>query len=103
VDEYYILNGVHRAVAARENGLQVILAFLFVEGQVPQLLAVPLDRLHSPKSTISRSDPRHSYLALEKAMSTPAGRSIIPEIEIEFLGSSGQTGSVPLAQVVLRA
>ena len=99
MDEYYILHGVRRAVAARENGLQVILAILYVDGQVPQLLAVSLDRLHSPKSAINRSDPR--YLAVERAMSTPAGRSKIPAIAIEFLGSSGQTGSVPLAQVVL--
>jgi len=103
VDEYYILNGVHRAVAARENGLRVILATLFVDGLSPQLITVPLDQLHSPKSTISRSDPHRNYSSVEKAMSSAIGRSRIPAIEIEPLGSPGQSGSVPLAQVVLYA
>ncbi len=103
MDEYYILNGVHRAVAARENGLRFILAVFNLEGQMPRLVAVELDRLHSPKAAISRSDKRHNYPSLERAMSTPGGRALIPPIEIELLGSRGQSRSVALARVVLSA
>ena len=103
MDEYYIENGVHRAVAAREAGLQVILAVLYVDGQAPQLVAVPLDRLRSPKPTISRSEPRCNLTALEQAMSTTTGRAQIPPIDIQPLGAAGQSASVPLAQVTIGA
>jgi hypothetical protein len=99
--DYYIEDGVHRAVAARECGLKVIPAVLFEPGQPSRTVYVPLDQLHSPKMSISRSDPRHNYPALEAAMSTPLGRSKIPPISIQRLGARGQTGSIPLSQVAI--
>jgi hypothetical protein len=98
-DAYYIEDGVHRAIAARENRLKIIPAVLYEPGQPPQAVYVPLDQLHSPKPSISRSDPRHHYPALEAAMGTPLGRSKIPPISIQPLGAPGQTQSIPLDQV----
>jgi hypothetical protein len=98
---YYIEDGVHRAVAARECRLKVVPATLYEPGQRPRTVHVRLDQLHSPKSSISRSDPRHNYPALEAAMSTPLGRSKIVPISLQPLGAPGQTASIPLAQVVI--
>jgi hypothetical protein len=97
---YYIANGVHRAVAARENGLPFIAAKLIIQGQPDRFIDVRLDQLHSPKSSISRRvTARRNYPALEAAMATPAGRAAVPSIEVQPLGAPGQTASVPLAQV----
>ena len=52
---YYIADGVHRAVAARENQLAVITARLVIQGQADQLVYVRPDQLHSPKPSISRT------------------------------------------------
>jgi hypothetical protein len=98
--QYYVADGVHRAVAARENGLSLIPARLVIQGQPDQIIYVRLDQLHSPKPTISRTvTARRNYPALEAAMATAAGRAKMPPIEIQPLGAPGQTGSVPLALV----
>jgi hypothetical protein len=97
--QYFIEDGVHRAVAARQCGLVLMPAVLYEAGRAPQLILVQLDQLHSPKRLISRSDPRHNYAALETAMVTITGRSKIPRISIQPLGSPAQPSSVPLAQV----
>ncbi|MBM3994398.1 MAG: hypothetical protein FJ303_09640 [Planctomycetes bacterium] len=57
--QYYIENGVRRAVAAREAGLKQIPAFLYEPGKQPQLITVDRDVLHSPKSSISQSHRRY--------------------------------------------
>ncbi len=98
--QYYIADGVHRAVAARENGLRLIPARLVIQGQPDQLILVSPDQLHSPKASISRTvTARRNYPALEAAMATPAGRAAISPIEVQPLGAPGQTAAVPLAQV----
>jgi hypothetical protein len=100
--QYYIADGVHRAVAARENCLRLLPARLVVQGQPDRFIYVSPDQLHSPKATISRAvTSRRNYPALEAAMATPAGRATIPPIEVQPLGVPGQTTSVPLAQVQL--
>ena len=99
---YFIEDGVHRAVAARENKLKAIPAVLYEPGQPPKLVFVPLDQLHSPKLSISRSDPRHAYPLLEAAMGTPLGRSKIPPISLQPLGAPGQPQSIPLGQVTIQ-
>ncbi len=98
--QYYIANGVHRAVAARQNGILSIPARLVIQGQLDQLIYVRLDQLHSPKMSISRkATSRRNYPALEATMGTVAGRATIPPIEIQPLGAPGQTASAPLGQV----
>src|SRR4051794_10912017 len=98
--QYYIADGVHRAVAGRENGPPLIPARLVVQGQPDVLMYVSLDQLHSPKASINRRvTSRRNYPALEAALATPAGRAAVPPIEVQPLGVPGQTGSVPLAQV----
>lgn len=98
--QYYIADGVHRAVAARENHLAAIPARLVIQGQQDQLILVRLDQLHSPKPTIHLAvTARRNYPALENAMGSAKGRATIPAIEIQPLGVPGQTASVPLTQV----
>ena len=98
--QYYIADGVHRAVAARENGIRLLPARLVIQGQPDQSIYVSPDQLHSPKASISgRVTSRRNYPALEAAMATPAGRAAIPPTEAQLLGAPGQTASVPLAQV----
>jgi hypothetical protein len=98
--QYYIADGVHRAVAARENGLRVLPARLVVQGQPDQLIYIRPDQLHSPKVSISRRvTSRRNYPALEAALATPAGRAAVQPIEVQPLGAPSQTASVPLAQV----
>jgi len=98
--QYYIADGVHRAVAARENGLLLLPARLVAQGQLDLLIYVRPDQLHSPKASISgRVTSRRNYPALEAALATPAGRAAVPPIEVQPLGAPGQTTAVPLAQV----
>ena len=98
--QYYIADGVHRAVAARENGLLILRARLVIQGQPDQLIDVSPDQLHSPKVSISRKvTSRRNYPALEAVMASPVGSAAVPPIELQPLGAPSQTGSVPLAQV----
>src|SRR5262249_32901369 len=98
--QYYIANGVHRAVAARENHLTLVPDRMVAHGQPHRIVYVHPDQLHSPKATISRTvTARRNYPALEQAMSTAVGRARVPPIEIQPLGETGQSTSVPLAQV----
>src|SRR5262249_6369761 len=97
--QYFIEDGVHRAIAARENGLAAIPAVLYESGKAPRRIVVALNSLHSPKRTISRSDPRHNYQTLESAMATIIGRSRMPPISLQPLGAANQPRSIPLAQV----
>jgi hypothetical protein len=79
--QYYIADGVHRSVAARENGLRSIAARLVIQGQPDQLIYVSPDQLHSPKTSIRRTvTSRRNYPALEAAMATAAGRATVPPI-----------------------
>jgi hypothetical protein len=103
VDEFFIENGVHRAVAARENGMRMIPAVLYEPGRTPRVIFVALDQLFSPRVSISRSDPRHNYTALERAMGTPVGRSRIPPIDVQPRGAKGQPASIPLTLVTIDA
>ncbi len=96
---YYIAEGVRRSVAAREAGLKLIRAILHEPGKPHRIIYVSPDQLHSPKCSISASDPRYQRAAL--GMSTPTGRNAMPPIEIELLGSAGQTSAIPLKDVLL--
>src|SRR4051794_20199935 len=98
--QYYVADGVHRAVAARENGVQQLPARLVIQGQGDRFIYVTPSQLHSPKAVVSRTvTSRRNYPALEVAMGTATGRAAIPPIEVQPLGASGQTASIPLHQV----
>lgn len=103
MDEFFVEDSVHRAVAARENGLSVVPAILYVPGQPPRAMWVALDQLHSPRPSVSRSDPRHNYPALEQAMGTALGRSRMLPIQLQPLGLPGQPATTPLKQVTVEA
>ena len=97
--QYYIREGVRRAVAARELGFAVVPAWLIIDGQPDRRIYVSPDQLHSPRDTVIASHPR--YLSVLKGYSTPAGRLIVPPLAIEPLGVESQTGSFPLNAVRL--
>ncbi len=98
-DRYYVAEGVRRSVAAREAGIKVIRAILRQPGKNDRIVNVALEQLYSPKRSISASDPRYQRAA--RGMATPVGRSSMPPIEIEPLGTAGQTSSIPLKDVQL--
>ena len=87
--DYFIEDGVHRAIAAKNAGLAVIPAILFESGTAPRRVLVALSKLYSPRLTISRSDPRHNFTVLEAAMRTVSGRMKIQPISIQVIGALG--------------
>jgi hypothetical protein len=97
--QYYIEGGVRRAVAAREAGLAKIHAYLHEDGQPTRFILADLADLHSPKTSISKSDWR--YRRALKGMAAALGRSKMPPVNLQPMGQKGQTASVPLAQVTL--
>jgi hypothetical protein len=97
--QYYIENGVRRAVAARESNVQQIPVYVYEIGKKPRLTMVDLDTLHSPKTVISQSDRR--YVRALQGMASAQARAKVPPIDVQPLGEKGQKPTVPLAQVAL--
>jgi len=95
--QYYIRQGVRRAVAAREAGLSEIPARLVEAGKPDVLLRVMLTQLHSPKRQIARD---YRYIR-NTEYPTQVLRTEPPPIEIEPLGAPGQSSSIALTQVLL--
>jgi hypothetical protein len=96
--QYYILEGVRRALAARDAGLLDIPAQIQIQGQSDVWTRVDLDQLHSPKRFILRD---FRYIR-DTEYRTAVLKTQPPAILLEPLGSPGQTGSVPLSQVIVR-
>ena len=102
MDGFYIEAGVHRAVAAREVGLMVIEAVLHVPDHPPHRMSIPLDELHSSRtSVIGTKTQRYDLPGLIRAMSDPASQLKVPPIHVQRLGEHGQPPLVPLAAVVI--
>ncbi len=100
MDAYYIEAGVHRAVAAREAGLEEIEAILHVPEQPSIPVTVPLASLHSSReSVIGQKTKRRDVPGLIAAMLDPIARRKVPRIDIQSLGIPGQPKSIPLASV----
>ena len=97
--QYYILDGVHRSVAARELGVAELPAKLFVAGRPPREMNVRVAPLHSPLDSVDRLS-RRFFDILQLVPQLAAGRSD-RRILIEPLGARGQTGSFPIRQVRL--
>jgi hypothetical protein len=95
--EYYIQDGVRRAVAAREAGWSDIPARLIEQGKADLFFRVALSQLYSPKDFILRD---YRYIR-NVEYPTLVLRTQPPAIEIEQLGTPGQSAVVPLAQVIL--
>ena len=95
---YFVAAGVRRCVAAREAGLVNIPAVIYEPGQPPVRTRLLLDQLYSPKAAVARD---FRYLR-NCDYPTRVLKTEPPPIEVEPLGLPGQTGSVPLAQVVLQ-
>jgi hypothetical protein len=89
--KFFILNGVRRALASREDGRRTVPAILYREGRKPEFLPrMRLAKLFSSKVTVPRD---HRFLSI-----VPPIRDAI---QVEFLGRRGQPRSVPLAKVRL--
>jgi hypothetical protein len=97
--EFYISDGVNRAVAARELGLIGVLGILHEEGIPDRTILVEVSQLHSPRREIRRQYKGRDFQEHLQVMATAEGRLTIRPTEIERLGVVGQTGSVPLADV----
>ena len=97
--QYYIENGVRRAVAARESNMHEIAAYVYELRSKPRLILVSLDDLHSPKTSLSKSDRR--YVRALKGMASVQSAANVPPIDVQPLGEKGQKAAVPLAQVTL--
>ncbi len=96
--QYYIREGVRRAVAARAAGLRDIPAKIVILGRADVFTRLDLDQLHSPKPAILRD---YRYIR-DIEYRTVVLRTEPPAIEVEPLGTPGQSGSVPLHQVVIQ-
>ncbi|QDT15319.1 hypothetical protein [Alienimonas californiensis] len=98
---YYIENGVHRAVAAREAGAPTLPAVLYRDGRPPQLVVVRIAALHVPatKDALSRTSSR--YRRVEAALPQILAGTMNAPIEVQPLGVRGQSASIPLASVRL--
>jgi hypothetical protein len=94
---FFVAWGVRRCVAAREAGLLDIPAIIYEPGKPPLRTRLPLNQLYSPKAAVAR-DFRYLH---NSDYPTRELRTEPPPIEVEHLGLTGQSGSVPLAQVVL--
>jgi len=97
--EFYITDRVHRAFAARELRLTPVPASLMEPGKRPRLILIDPAQLHSPKLEISRFYKNRDFRRLLELMSKAEGRSKIRPVEVQRLGSPGQTGSIPLEDV----
>lgn len=89
-EEFYILNGVRRALTAREAGRKTIRALFHKSGMKSKQRRVSLDQLFSPKTKVEL-DAR--FFRIQTPIEEP--------IEIELLGQSGQMPVVPLTKVKL--
>lgn len=88
---FFILDGVRRALAAREAGRKTVPAIVFREGQAPELRPrMPLASLYSPKDAVTY-DLR--FLQIVPPIDEP--------IKVEPLGARAQPRSVRLAAVRL--
>ena len=102
--EYYIEAGVHRAVAAREAGLEEIEATLHAPDQPSIRVRVRLADLHSNRAAVvGVKTKRRDLPGLIAAMADPKVRTRGPPIDLQPLGVAFQPRSIPLASVVIVA
>jgi hypothetical protein len=96
--EFFINEGVRRAVAAREAGLIDIPARIVELGKPDVLTRLQLDQLFSPKPSVIRDFRYIRYTEYP----TQVLKTEPPPIDVEPLGLAGQKNAIPLAQVILR-
>ena len=95
--QYYIKEGVRRAVAAREAGRKDIRAKIIEDGKPDVFTRIPLDQLHSPKPMVLRD---HRYIRNTEYPTLVLGTEP-PAIGVEVLGAPRQSRAIPLSQVLL--
>ena len=98
-DQFYIVEGVRRAVAARELGLPTLPATLERPGHPDHDFDVPLDRLHAGRDSPPRMEPR--FLRVDYGLQDPAQRPSLPRIILVPLANASGGYTVPLQSVRL--
>ena len=96
--EFYIKEGVRRAVAARAAGLFDLPARIVELGKPDVLVRLQLDQLYSPKPIVIRD---YRYIRYTE-YPTLVLKTEPPPIDVEPLGLRGQKKAIPLSQVLLR-
>lgn len=96
--QYYIKEGVRRAVAAREAGWQDIPARIIEENKPDVYTRLFLNHLFSPKPEILRD---YRYIRYAEYPIRVLQRGPDP-IDVEPLGVAHQSKAIPLGQVILR-
>ncbi len=96
--QYFILDGVRRAVAAREAGLADVPEIIFEPGKSKVTKRMVLNELHSPKTFI----PRDIRYIRNVEYPTQILKTEPPPIFVEPLGLPGQGSTIPLLQVLLQ-
>jgi hypothetical protein len=89
-EDFYILDGVRRAVAAREAGKRMLWVLYHQPGKRSRMRRIYLQRLYSPKPEI-KADAR--FLRIRRPIDRP--------VDVEALGLDGQLPVVPLLEVEL--
>ena len=97
--QYYILDGVHRSVAARELGVPRLPATAFEDGRPPRDFDVPIADLHSPLPAVDRLSEK--YLKVLPLVPRLASGAVTARLLVQPLGHRFQTSSTPLLRVRL--
>ena len=96
---YKIMSGVHRSVAAREAGLNAILAQIEEDGSVVGVRVLPLTTLFTTKESISRWDRTWDFHDLIAITKTVEGRAKLPPIFVEAITVKHSAKLTPLMEV----
>jgi hypothetical protein len=96
---YTIMSGVHRSVAAREAGLNAIIAQIEQDGIKVGVKVLPLSTLYSPKATINRWDRGWDFHDLIESMKTVEGRAKLPPIFVVAITTKYSEKQTPLMEV----
>ena len=100
-DRYFIVEGVRRAIAAREVGLSTLRATLEVPGRPDLDFNAPLSSLYAGRAATPRTDVR--YLRPFYGLQDPAERAKAPRIVVVPLANAPAGVRVPLHSVRLTA
>lgn len=99
---YFIEQGVHRCVAAREAGLEELPAVLHVEDQPDRVIMVRLSELYTLRAVVhGGKTARRDLPGLIAAMQDDTRRSRVPLIHVQPVGAFAQPKFIPLVSVVI--
>jgi hypothetical protein len=98
---YRIVQGVHRCVAARLVGLVEVQAQIDRGGLLGPVVAVPLDAVYSPKSSIRRWDRGRDFNVLLQMMADETRRRVLWPVVLAVLPTHRAKYITRIADVVV--